>query len=208
MIAIIDYQMGNLRSVEKALHHLGHGARVTSDPIAIRAAERVILPGVGAFGAAMQRLGEGGLIDVLRETIDRGKPFLGICVGLQVLFTVGEEMGTHAGLDVIPGRVVRFRWNGHAERAALKVPHMGWNELWPRSGFALWEGIEPGARFYFVHSYYAVPQHESDIAATCTHGVEFCAAVGRGNVFATQCHPEKSGAPGLRLLDNFARWEP
>ena len=207
MIAIIDYGIGNLRSVEKALQHLGHEARITEDPAFIAAAERVVLPGVGAFGAAMDLMREKCLLDPTRRAIESGRPFLGICVGMQVLFSVSEELGEHKGLAILPGRVRRFDWSGHPEWEQLKVPHMGWNAIHARPGFPLLEGIADGAMFYFVHSYYCAPDDESVIAATCEHGLEFCAAAGRDNLFATQFHPEKSGAAGLRLLDNFARWE-
>lgn len=210
MIAIVDYGMGNLRSVEKALHHLGHAAVITSDPTQIDRAERVIVPGVGAFGAAMANLsrsepGAASLREAVLAAVRSGHPFLGICLGMQLLLSESEELGTHRGLDVVPGRVLRFEFNGRAASGELKVPHMGWNALrFPRP-CPLFAGVEQGAQVYFVHSYYCAPAEEGVVAATTDHGGDFCAALWRGNVFATQFHPEKSGAPGLRILDNFAR---
>lgn len=207
MIAIVDYGMGNLRSVEKALHKLGHAAEVTSDAEIIRRADQVILPGVGAFGAAMVNLTQAGegtepLSRVVLEAVRSGKPFLGICLGMQLLLTESEELGQHRGLDVIPGQVLRFQPNGDP---TLKIPHMGWNRLhFPRET-PLMAGLEEGVQVYFVHSFYCQPADDGVTAATCTHGQTFCAALARDNVFAVQFHPEKSGAAGLRILDNFAR---
>jgi imidazole glycerol-phosphate synthase subunit HisH len=207
MIAIIDYGMGNLRSVEKALHKLGHAAEITSDPAAIAQAERVILPGVGAFGAAManlERAEPGGepLSAAVRDAGRSGKPVLGVCLGMQLFLSESEELGQHCGLDLVPGEVVKLEANGDP---SLKVPHMGWNELrFPRES-PLFAGLEDGASVYFVHSYYCRPEDPAVVAATCRHGVEFCAALSRDNLFATQFHPEKSGATGLKILDNFAR---
>jgi len=204
MIAIVDYGMGNLRSVEKALHKLGHAAETTSDPAAIRRAERVILPGVGAFGAAMAHLtaGEQPLADVVKEAVASGKPVFGVCLGMQLLLSESEELGRHQGLDLILGDVVRFNLPDHP---SLKVPHMGWNALhFPRKS-PLFAGLEDGVQVYFVHSFHCRPADPSVTAATCEHGASFCAALARENVYATQFHPEKSGAAGLRILDNFAR---
>ena len=207
MIAIIDYGMGNLRSVEKALHKLGHAAEVTSDPERIAGAERVILPGVGAFGAAMANLrraepGAAPLSDAVTAAIAAGRPFLGICLGMQLLLSESEELGRHRGLDVVPGAVRKLDFGGDP---TLKIPHMGWNELrFPRET-PLFAGLEEGVRVYFVHSFYCAPEDPAVVAAICTHGRPFCAALARGNVFAVQFHPEKSGAAGLRILDNFAR---
>ena len=206
MIAIIDYGMGNLRSVEKALHKLGHDAVVTSDPAVVAAAERVILPGVGAFGAAMANLtraepGAEPLAAAVKDAARSGRPFLGICLGMQLLLSESEELGRHEGLGLIPGRVVRFQPNGRP----VKVPHMGWNELrFPRPS-PLFAGLEDGVSVYFVHSYYCRPQDAAVEAAVCDHGGPFCAALATENVYAVQFHPEKSGAVGLRILDNFAR---
>jgi imidazole glycerol-phosphate synthase subunit HisH len=201
MIAIVDYGMGNLRSVEKALHKLGHAAEVTSDPGVIARAQRVILPGVGAFGAAMANL-EGPLCAAVRDAVQAGKPFFGICLGMQLLLSESEEMGTHRGLDVVRGRVLRFRPNGDR---SLKIPHMGWNALQFPKASPLFAGLEDGTQVYFVHSYYCAPEDPGIVTATCNHGGPFAAALARDNVYATQFHPEKSGAAGLRILDNFAR---
>jgi len=207
MIAIVDYGMGNLRSVAKALAHLGHPACVTSDPADVRRADRIILPGVGAFGAAMHHLRDErpDLLAAVLDAARSGKPFLGICLGMQLLFSESEEMGRHAGLDLIRGRVVRFQFDGRPDAAALKIPHMGWNALRLRRNLPLFRGLNDGVMVYFVHSYYCVPADDSMIAATADHGGSFCAAVAQENLFATQFHPEKSGAAGLRILDNFAR---
>jgi glutamine amidotransferase len=202
--------MGNLRSVEKALHKLGHHAVVTASPAEIAAAERVILPGVGAFGAAMANLsrptGEGpSLADAVGQAVAEGKPFLGICLGMQLLLAESEELGRFAGLGVIPGRVVRFDWGDTEHAGSLKIPHMGWNALTVEREIPLLEGVPTGAMVYFVHSYHCVPDDPGWVAATADHGGPFCAVLGRGNVAATQFHPEKSGEFGLRMLDNFAR---
>lgn len=211
MIAIVDYGMGNLRSVEKALAHLGHAAQVTSDPDEVAAAERVILPGVGAFGAAMQHLtaakdGRPALLEAVLEAARSGRPFLGICLGMQLLFTESEELGRHRGLDLIPGRVSQFDFAGRPDEAALKIPHMGWNRLSLRPDAPLFHGLDDGAMVYFVHSYYCLPDHPGVVSATADHGGPFCAALWQHNLFATQFHPEKSGAAGLRMLDNFAHF--
>jgi glutamine amidotransferase len=207
MIAIVDYGMGNLRSVQKALEKLGHAAEVTSDPAAILAAERVILPGVGAFGAAMANLtrseeGRPALAEAVIQAAASGKPFLGICLGMQLLLSSSEELGQHQGLDLIPGQVVKFDFGGDPD---LKIPHMGWNTLrFPRET-RLFQGLEDGAFVYFVHSFYCRPEDPGVVAAECEHGLPFCAALEKDNLFAAQFHPEKSGAAGLRMLDNFAR---
>jgi glutamine amidotransferase len=210
VIAIVDYGMGNLRSVQKALQHLGHPAAITSEANEIGAAERVIVPGVGAFSAAVANLERGQLgSPSLREAVlaaaRSGRPFLGICLGMQLLLTESEEGSLCRGLDLVPGRVRRFEFNGRAAVGTLKVPHMGWNALrFPRAS-PLFEGVEDGAMVYFVHSYYCCPASPGVVAATTDHGGEFCAALWQDNLFATQFHPEKSGAIGLRILDNFAR---
>jgi glutamine amidotransferase len=208
MLAIIDYGMGNLRSVEKALHKLGHEAVVTPDPAEIASADRVILPGVGAFGAAMAHLrepvGETTLAEAAKAAVRSGKPVMGICLGMQLLLSESEELGQHTGLDLIPGQVLRFQPNGDPD---LKIPHMGWNALTFPRHTALMDGLEDGVQVYFVHSFYCAPADPSVTAATCVHGHPFCAAIAHENLFATQFHPEKSGAPGLRILDNFARYK-
>ncbi|QTH42109.1 imidazole glycerol phosphate synthase subunit HisH [Cohnella sp. LGH] len=195
MIAIIDYGMGNLHSVSKAVERLGCEARVTSDPREILAADGAILPGVGAFGDAMANLRETGLVDTVKEYAASGKPFLGICLGMQLLFTESEEHGTHRGLDLLPGRVVRFQGD-------YKVPHMGWNELTFKQESPLFEGVEPG-HVYFVHSYHALPERESDLLAVTDYYQPVTAIVGRGSVYGMQFHPEKSGELGMALLRKF-----
>jgi glutamine amidotransferase len=197
MIAVIDYGRGNLGSVEKALGRLGMRAVVTQDPHMIADARALVLPGDGAFHDAMGNLQSLGLLDPLRAALDDGRPFLGICLGYQLLFTESEEFGQGKGLDVIPGVVRRFP-------SGLKVPHMGWNQVEHHGDLAIFDGIPNGADFYFVHSYYPATTDASLQVATCTYGVTFPAAVGRGALFATQFHPEKSQRWGLRLLENFA----
>jgi glutamine amidotransferase len=199
MIAIIDYQMGNLRSVQKALERVGHEAIITSDPSEVGRSEKVILPGVGAFEDAIAELHRRDLVVSIKDAIAADKPFLGICLGLQMLFEVSYENGTHEGLGVLPGEVVRFQ-----VPPELKVPHMGWNGLQIRRRPQLLEGIAEGSHFYFVHSYYVKPRDESVIATETDYGGAFCSMIWRGNLFATQFHPEKSQADGLRLLKNFA----
>jgi glutamine amidotransferase len=198
-IAIIDYQMGNLRSVQKGFDKVGHQAVITSDPAEIRAAKKVVLPGVGAFGDAIAELRRRELVTPIRESIESGKPFLGICLGLQLLFDVGFEGGRFEGLGVLRGKVVRFDL-----QPPLKVPHMGWNQgrfkLRPR----VLNGLADGTYFYFVHSYYVVPEDRSIVAIETEYGHPFCAAIARDNLFATQFHPEKSQADGLKILKNFA----
>jgi glutamine amidotransferase len=197
VIAVIDYGRGNLGSVENALERLGMRAVVTQDPRVIEDARALVLPGDGAFHDAMSNLQSLGLLEPLKAALDDGRPFLGICLGYQLLFTESEEFGQGKGLDVIPGTVRRFP-------GGLKVPHMGWNTVEHRSDLCIFDGIPSGAHFYFVHSYYPSATDPSLPAATCTYGVTFPAAVGRGTLFATQFHPEKSQRWGLRLLENFA----
>ena len=201
MIAIVDYDMGNLKSVQKAFEAVGHRAAVTRDPKAIADASHVVLPGVGAFGDCMRNLERYGLVEPVTKAIAAGKPFLGICLGFQLLFSESEEFGTHRGLGVIPGKVVRFPSNGSP--AHLKVPHMGWNSItiWQRS--PVLEGVPDGAFMYFVHSYYVVPD---DRAVACTmtdYGTPFVSSIARDNIFACQFHPEKSQAEGLKIIRNF-----
>jgi len=197
VIAVIDYGRGNLGSVEKALGRLGMRAVVTQDPRVIEDARALVLPGDGAFHDAMGNLQALGLLDPLRAALDDGRPFLGICLGYQLLFTESEEFGQGKGLDIIPGVVRRFP-------PGLKVPHMGWNSVEHTGDLAIFDGVPSGAHFYFVHSYYPATTDPSLRVATCTYGVTFPAAVGRGALFATQFHPEKSQRWGLRLLENFA----
>ena len=198
MIAIVDYGLGNLKSVKSALDRLGEEAAITSDAAEILAADGVIFPGVGAFHRAMQNLDGLGLVGTLRQVAASGKPFLGICLGLQLLFTESSEHGQHEGLGVIPGQVVRFQVD-------LKVPHMGWNEVCQAAASPLFEGIDDRRFFYFAHSYYAVPAEAGVVIGTTDYGLSYASAVQKGNVFATQFHPEKSGPTGLRMLGNFCR---
>jgi imidazole glycerol-phosphate synthase subunit HisH len=203
VIALIDYGRGNLGSVEKALGRVGVVARVTQDPRVLDEAEACVLPGDGAFHDAMQNLEALGLLDPLRRALDGRRPFLGVCLGYQLLFSESEEFGHGKGLGILTGAVRRFP-------PGLKVPHMGWNRVTHGGDCPLFEGIPSGAHFYFVHSYYPElaegpePPNGPVRTATCEYGVTFAAAVGRGNLFGTQFHPEKSQRWGLRLLENFA----
>jgi len=199
MIAIIDYGMGNLRSVQKAFEKVGHQAVVTSDPARVAAAEKVVLPGVGAFEDAIAELRRLGLVKPVLDAIDSGKPFLGICLGLQLLFDVGYENGRHKGLGVLRGEVVRFQLP-----KGFTVPHMGWNQLAIRRPAPILRGLDEGAYAYFVHSYYVVPADRNVIATETDYGGPFCSMIWRDNVFATQFHPEKSQSDGLKILRNFA----
>jgi len=205
MIAIIDYRAGNLTSVKLAFDTIGREAEITSDPVRILAAERVVFPGVGAAGAAMRHLNDLNLADTIREVARRGTPFLGICLGTQIILEHSEEDGGVDTLGLLPGRVVRFT---PADRYD-KVPHMGWNRVRAAAQHPLFEGIESGTEFYFVHSYYPAPTTDACTLATTGYaGVTFASALGRGSIVATQFHPEKSGKAGLRLLENFCRWTP
>jgi imidazole glycerol-phosphate synthase subunit HisH len=199
MIAIIDYQMGNLRSVQKALEKVGSPAVITSSAADIAKADKVILPGVGAFEDAIAELRRRDLVGPIKDAIAADKPFLGICLGLQLLFDVSYENGTHEGLGVLPGEVVKFE-----VPTELKVPHMGWNALAIRRRPPMLEGVADGTHVYFVHSYYVKPRDSSVIATDTDYGGPFCSMVWRGNLVATQFHPEKSQTDGLRLLRNFA----
>lgn len=199
MIAIVDYGMGNLRSVQKGFEHVGHAATITSDPAVIRAAAKVVLPGVGAFGDCMRELRCRELVEPVKQAINQGKPFLGICLGLQLLFEVGHEGGRHEGLGVLAGEVVRFDLPHD-----YKVPHMGWNQLEMVRPAPILAGLTGGTHVYFVHSFYAVPADRGVIAAETAYGVPFTSVVWRDNIFATQFHPEKSQADGLHILRNFA----
>jgi glutamine amidotransferase len=206
MIAVIDYQVVNLRSIQKAFERLGATVEVTSDPERIRRADRVVLPGVGAFKAGMDQLDRLGLIPVIREVIDAGTPLLGICLGMQLLMTESEEFGVHRGLNVIPGKVVRFRGDAPA-MAGLKIPHMGWNVVSMRRRPEPLAGIPDHGYFYFVHSYYVAPEDPAVVAAETTYGVRFASILAWRNVVACQFHPEKSQALGLSLLQRFASFE-
>jgi len=198
MVVIVDYGMGNLRSVQKALERVGAQAVVTRDQKVIRGADRLVLPGVGAFAECMSNLSEYGLVEPVVEVIRSGRPFLCICLGLQLLFDESEEFGIHEGLKLVPGKVRGFEKN-----MGLKIPHMGWNRVFFAKESPFFRGIDDGSFFYFVHSYYVDPADRSDIAAETEYGIRFTCAVQRENIFATQFHPEKSQEIGLRLLKNF-----
>jgi imidazole glycerol-phosphate synthase subunit HisH len=207
MIAIVDYGGGNVRSVANALAYLGLDAVVTADATVIDQAERLILPGVGAFGDVMAKLEARGLIEVLdREVQTRGKPFLGVCLGLQLLAKSSTEHGLHTGLGYLDAHVDRF--DSEVVKAPLKVPHMGWNEVAPEIEHPMLAQLPPEAAFYFVHSYHIVCDDPGLVAATSVHGYRFASVVHRDNIFATQFHPEKSQDNGLQVLQNFASWTP
>lgn len=199
MIAIVDYDAGNLKSVEKALLLLGEKPVVTRKPEEILAADKVILPGVGAFGDAMANLESFGLVDVLRRVTEKGTPFLGICLGMQLLFERSDESDGVEGLGILPGEILRI-----PPCPGLKIPHMGWNSIEITPGAKLFQGIDNGAYVYFVHSYYLKAREESIVAASTEYSVHIHASVERGNVFGCQFHPEKSSSVGLSILKNFA----
>lgn len=200
MTTIIDYDAGNLRSVEKALQALGDTVAITRDKKEILGAERVILPGVGSFGDAMERLHQYGLVEVIHEVIKKGTPFLGICLGLQLLFEHSDESQGVKGLGVLKGEILRL-----PDKKGMKIPHMGWNSLRIRPGMRLFTGIESGEYVYFVHSYYLQAAEETQVAASTEYTAHIHAAVESGNVFACQFHPEKSGSTGLAILKNFVQ---
>jgi len=200
MIAIIDYGMGNLRSVEKGFQKVGVDVTVTNSPVMVGKADAVVLPGVGAFKDCMRELTNLELVDAVADSIKKGKPYLGICLGLQVLFSESEEFGKCRGLDVLRGKVVKFEFN---PLQTLKVPHMGWNEIKIQKNSPLFKGISGESYFYFVHSYYVVPEDKSIIATTTDYGIEFTSSIWKDNIFAVQFHPEKSQAVGLQVLKNF-----
>ena len=195
-VVIVDYGAGNLRSVARAVAHAGYAATVSTEARAVDAAPVLILPGVGAAADTMRNLTASGLVDPIREYIASGRPFLGVCMGQQALLSVSEEGGEHACLDVIPGRVRRFP-------GGLKVPHMGWNQVWQKRPHPVFAGIADGAYFYFVHSYYPVPEASDVVIGETEYGVTFASVLARDNLVATQFHPEKSGASGLRFYANF-----
>jgi len=201
MIAIIDYGMGNLRSVQKGFERVGAAATVTREAEVIEHAAGVVLPGVGAFGACMENLRSYGLVDVVRQVVERGTPFLGICLGMQLLFEESEEFGPVQGLGLLRGRVVRFRDRDDHD---FRIPHMGWNQIRARQATPVLRGIADDAAVYFVHSYYVEPADPAVIATTTDYGGEFVSAVARDNLFACQFHPEKSQRIGLAMLKNFA----
>lgn len=198
MIAIIDYDAGNLKSVEKACIRLGFDTVVTRDRDKILSADKIILPGVGAFGDAMEKLKGYGLEKVIKEAVGLGKPFLGICLGLQLIFESSEETPGVSGLGLIKGKIVRI-----PDTPGLKIPHIGWNDIKIKPESRLFKNVSDGAYVYFVHSYYLQAEDEADVAATTEYGAHIHAAVEKGNIFATQFHPEKSGDIGLQILKNF-----
>ena len=204
MIIIVDYQAGNLTSVCLALEHLGAACEITRDPGRLNEAERVIFPGVGAAGQAMAHLREMGWVEPLREAVARGVPMLGICLGSQIVYERSDEDGGVECLGLLPGRVPRFEPDG----PMCKIPQMGWNAVAIRRPHPLMDGIEDRSEFYFVHSYYPAPDDPAIVVGETDYaGVSFASAVGRGNLFATQFHPERSGRIGLRLLENFTKWD-
>ena len=199
MIAVADYGAGNLHSIGMGLRRRGLEVRVTDDPRVLDAAAALVVPGDGAFGPAMARLRESGFAERIAAYVRSGRPFLGVCLGMQLLFDESDERGPHRGIGVLPGRVVRLP-------ETVKIPHMGWNQLRVDRPSPLLEGVPSGAYVYFVHSYYCAPSDPALVAATASYGADIAAVAGRGNVWATQFHPEKSGEIGERILSNFARW--
>lgn len=205
MIGIIDYGMGNLRSVQKAFERFEADAHIITNAQEVCQADKIVLPGVGAFADAIAHLRDRGLVEPILHTIEQGKPFLGICLGLQMLFDVSYEDGQYQGLGVIPGKVVRFDFAGRPDAASLKIPHMGWNQVrWERPCPVL-SGLTSGEWFYFVHSYYVVPEDPSVICGRCEYGGDFAAMIWKDNIMAMQFHPEKSQRAGLKIVENFAR---
>lgn len=198
MIAIIDYDAGNLKSVEKALQYLGEECIVTRDKEKLLKADKIILPGVGAFGDAMEKLHMFGLVDVIHKLVKENKPFLGICLGLQLMFESSEEGPGVKGLGLLPGKIVKF-----PEKEGFKIPHMGWNSIDVKEGSRLFKGVSNNSYVYFVHSYYLQAENENDVAATTEYITHVHASVEHDNIFACQFHPEKSGDVGLRILKNF-----
>ena len=206
MIAVIDYGMGNLRSVQKALEFVGAKVIVTHDPDLILNANSVVLPGVGAFKDCMANLKKLKLVDPIRKFIDGGKPFLGICLGLQVLFEESEEYGPVAGLGILPGKVVKFPGGSSETKNGrpIKIPHMGWNQIKVKKNVPLFGGMGDAPYFYFVHSYYVVPEDQNMIATVTNYGVEFVSGIQHKNIYAFQFHPEKSQTLGLSILERFS----
>ncbi len=200
MITIVDYGLGNLRSVHCALRRIGAESIITSDAGEVSTADGVILPGVGAFWRAMENLRELGLTEVVLEYVRNGKPLLGICLGMQLLFSESDEHGRHEGLGIIPGKVKRF-----VESQPLKIPHMGWNEVRQKTSSPLLTGVKDGAFFYFAHSCYVVPDESSAVIGSTDYGLTFASVVQAENVFGVQFHPERSGLDGLTILENFCK---
>lgn len=198
MIAIIDYDAGNIKSVEKAVSYLGEEAVITRDRDFILSSSKVILPGVGSFGDAMEKLREYNLVNTIYDVVEKKTPFLGICLGLQLLFKTSEEGEGAVGLGLLDGKIIRI-----PEAEGIKIPHIGWNSLDIRPGTRLFDGLKPESYVYFVHSYYLQAEHEEDVAATTEYSVNIHAAVEHENIYACQFHPEKSGRVGLQILKNF-----
>lgn len=199
-IVIVDYGMGNLRNVQRGFERIGYEAKVTKKKREIQKASAIVLPGVGAFKDCMVNLEKCGLIELLLRSIEQGKPYLGICLGLQILFTESEEFGSHKGLDLIKGKVMKFKPDPDH-----KVPHMGWNTVEIEGEVPMLQGIVSGDFFYFVHSYYVVPEERQWISTLTNYGIPFVSSIRKENIFATQFHPEKSQQKGLRMLENFVR---
>ena len=199
-IVIVDYGMGNLRNVQKAFEKIGFEATLTRNKNEIKRASAVVLPGVGAFKDCMENLEKYGLVEILLRSVEKGIPYLGICLGLQVLFSESEEFGSHKGLDLIKGKVLRFEPDPEH-----KVPHMGWNTIEKEKEVPMLQGIESGDFFYFVHSYYVIPDKTDWISSSTTFGKPFVSSIWKENIFATQFHPEKSQQKGLRILENFVK---
>lgn len=199
MIAVIDCGAGNLRSVTNAINLVGYKAKITSSPDALYDADAVILPGVGAAADTMKNLRVVGMIEPIRRFIAEGRPFFGVCIGLQILFSASQEGGWHECLGIIPGRVRRLP-------SGLKIPHMGWNQVNQKVSHPVFKDIPDGANFYFVHSYYVEPEDKSEVVAETEYGIPFCSVLARGNLIGTQFHPEKSGEFGLKMYDNFLRF--
>ncbi|OGL51291.1 MAG: imidazole glycerol phosphate synthase, glutamine amidotransferase subunit [Candidatus Schekmanbacteria bacterium RIFCSPHIGHO2_02_FULL_38_11] len=208
MIAIVDYGMGNLRSVQKAFEKLKFDALITREQKEIENAKAIVLPGVGAFKDCMDNLENLKLVAPIVDGIKKGKPFLGICLGLQLLFSESEEFGLHRGLDIIKGRVKRFPpdlSDLEGDRGKLKIPHMGWNRIKIIKKAPIYEGIDDESYFYFVHSYYVIPEDKGFAATETSYGINFVSSIWKDNIFATQFHPEKSQKAGLKVLENFGR---
>lgn len=199
MIAIVDYGMGNLRSVQKAFQHVGAEADIVRDIKKVETATHIVLPGVGAFGDAMHNLKQAGLIDPIVKAISKERPFLGICLGLQLMFSESEEMGIHRGLDVLPGKVRKFP-------VGERVPQIGWNQVHIQKETPLFEGVPDGSYFYFVHSFYVDPEQKSDVVGTTDYGIDYVSVAGNERAFGVQFHPEKSQDAGLKILQNFSRF--
>lgn len=209
MLSIVDYGMGNLRSVAKAFEHLACPARITRSTGDIERSDRLVLPGVGAFGDAMSALNSYGLVEPILSFINSGKPFLGICLGLQLLFELSYEDGQHRGLGVWPGRCIRFDFADHPQGRGLKIPHMGWNTITRQNQCPLFRDLPEVCYVYFVHSYYVVPEQQDVCAALTEYGpLSFTSAAWKDNIFATQFHPEKSQRMGLKMLQNFIDFQP